>query len=165
MKAPAIVSMLRPLSWAVLVQVMKELQALAIKSELRFEVSKQTALAFIIKQAPADLHRLADSISQRHGIVSKQQAHRLDVAYCSFAAAAAATASAAVSVGGQQPGSAEANAHASSSTGLVGAAPDEMWLRQQIMKYFESKHELSLDGKFVPVLEMLCVPSLSIERE
>ena len=73
-------------------QVMKELQALAIRNELRFEVSKQTALAFIIKRMPEDLHTLADSISQRHGIVSKQQAHRLDVAYCSFAAAAAAAA-------------------------------------------------------------------------
>ena len=71
-------------------QVIKSLQALAVTNELRFEVSKQTALAFVIKRRPADLQQLAEAISQRHGIVSKQQAHRLDVAYCSFAAAAAA---------------------------------------------------------------------------
>ena len=70
-------------------QVMKELQGLAMRNELRFEVSKQTALAFLIKRTPEDFHSLAESISQRHGIVSRQQAHRLDVAYCSFAAAAA----------------------------------------------------------------------------
>ena len=79
-------------SFATLLQVVKSLQALAMTNELRFEVSKQTALAFVIKRAPADLHQLAEAISQRHGIVSKQQAHRLDVAYCSFAAAAAAAA-------------------------------------------------------------------------
>lgn len=73
------------------VQVMKELQALAMRNELRFEVSKQAALAFLIKRIPHDLPALAHSISQRHGIVSRQQAHRLDVAYCSFAAAAAVT--------------------------------------------------------------------------
>lgn len=69
---------------------MKELQALALRDELRFEVSKQAALAFLMKRMPQDLPALAHSISQRHGVVSKQQAHRLDVAYCSFAAAAAA---------------------------------------------------------------------------
>ena len=60
-------------------------------NELRFEVSKQTALAFVIRREPGDLQQLAEAISRRHGIVSRQQAHRLDVAYCSFAAAAAAT--------------------------------------------------------------------------
>jgi hypothetical protein len=69
---------------------MKALQALAVTDELRFEVSKQTALAFVVKRKPDDMQQLAEAISHRHGIVSKQQAHRLDVAYCSFAAAAAA---------------------------------------------------------------------------
>ena len=69
---------------------MKALQALAVTDELRFEVSKQTALAFVVKRKPDDVQQLAEAISQRHGVVSKQQAHRLDVAYCSFAAAAAA---------------------------------------------------------------------------
>ncbi len=75
-------------------QVMKALQALAVTDELRFEVSKQTALAFAVKRKPDDMQQLAEAISLRHGIVSKQQAHRLDVAYCSFAAAAAAAAAA-----------------------------------------------------------------------
>ena len=74
---------------------MKELQALAIKNELRFEVSKLTALAFVIQRTPQDVDQLAESISQRHGIVSQQQAHRLDLAYSSFAAAAAAAGKAA----------------------------------------------------------------------
>ena len=69
------------------VQVLKSLQALAASDELRFEVSKQTALAFLVKRTPADLPQLAQAISKRHGIVSRQQAHRLDLAYCSFAAA------------------------------------------------------------------------------
>ena len=91
---------------------MKELQALAVRSELRFEVSKQTALVFLIKRTPEDLHSLAESISQRHGIVSKQQAHRLDVAYSSFAAAAAAAGGGAVSaVGGLQNGARDAACH------------------------------------------------------
>ena len=68
---------------------MKALQALAVTDELRFEVSKQTALAFVVKRKPDEMQQLAEAISHRHGIVSKQQAHRLDVAYCSFAAAAA----------------------------------------------------------------------------
>ena len=72
---------------------MKALQALAVTDELRFEVSKQTALAFMVKRKPDEMQQLAEAISHRHGIVSKQQAHRLDVAYCSFAAAAAAAAS------------------------------------------------------------------------
>ena len=71
---------------------MKALQALAVTDELRFEVSKQTALAFVVKHKPEDMQQLAEAISHRHGIVSKQQAHRLDVAYCSFAAAADAAA-------------------------------------------------------------------------
>ena len=79
---------------------MKKLQALALRNELRFEVSKQTALAFIIKRMPEDLLSLAASISERHGIVSRQQVHRLDVAYCSFAAAAAATAGRGIASGG-----------------------------------------------------------------
>ncbi len=78
---------------AAALQVMKALQALAVTDELRFEVSKQTALAFVVKRKPDDVQQLAEAISQRHGIVSKQQAHRLDVAYCSFAAAAAAACS------------------------------------------------------------------------
>ena len=68
------------------------LQVLAAASELRFEVSKQTALAFVIKQRPQDLQALAETISKRHGVVTGQQAQRLDVAYRSFAAAAAASA-------------------------------------------------------------------------
>ena len=71
---------------------MKELQTLAIKNELCFEVSKQTALAFVIRHCPPDLQQLAQRISERHRLVSMQQTHRLDVAYCSFAAAAAAAA-------------------------------------------------------------------------
>ena len=67
-------------------------------NELRFEVSKQTALAFVVKRKPEDLSHLADAISQRHGVVSKQQAHRLDVAYCSFAAAGQSTTAASAQV-------------------------------------------------------------------
>ena len=71
--------------------MLKALQVLAAASELRFEVSKQTALAFVIKQHPQDLQALAEAFSKRHGVVTAQQAQRLDVAYRSFAAAAAAT--------------------------------------------------------------------------
>ena len=73
-----------------MLQVLKALQVLAAASELRFEVSKQTALAFVIKRRPDDLQALAEILSQRHGIVTAQQAQRLDVAYSSFAAAAVA---------------------------------------------------------------------------
>ena len=93
---------------------MKALQVLAMRNELRFEVSKQTALAFTIKRRPGDLPSLAESISQRHGIVSKQQAHRLDVAYCSFAAAAAAAAGGGNTVsatGGARAGVGDAACH------------------------------------------------------
>ena len=92
---------------------MKDLQALAMRNELRFEVSTQTALAFTIKRTPEDLHSMADSISQRHGVVSKQQAHRLDVAYCSFAAAAAAAAGggAVGAIGGFQAGAGDTACH------------------------------------------------------
>ena len=77
--------------------MLKALQVLAAASELRFEVSKQTALAFVVKQRPQDLQALAEAISRRHGVVTAQQAQRLDVAYRSFAAAAAATAGKSVS--------------------------------------------------------------------
>ncbi|KAL3136692.1 hypothetical protein ABBQ38_15544 [Trebouxia sp. C0009 RCD-2024] len=119
-------------------QVMKELQALALRDELRFEVSKQAALAFLMKRMPQDLPALAHSISQRHGVVSKQQAHRLDVAYCSFAAAAAAATgqkSAAIGDGGL-----------CSAVDEAGQRQDEQWLRKQIREYFESENELTLDG-------------------
>ena len=110
---------------------MKELQALAIKDELCFEVSKHTALAFVIKRSPPDLQQLAQRISERHGLVSRQQTHRLDVAYCSFAAAAANAAAAAVSSfgmsqnhGGFQPSSSSAAAvqNAASNNAVSAAA-------------------------------------------
>lgn len=69
-------------------QVLKELQLLAATSELRFEVSKHTALAFLIRRQPEDLQSLAEQLSTRHSTTSKQQTHRLDVAYSVLAAAA-----------------------------------------------------------------------------
>ncbi|DBA84790.1 TPA: hypothetical protein ACH3X1_016785 [Trebouxia sp. C0004] len=107
--------------------VMKALQALAMTDELRFEVSKQTALAFVVKRKPEDMQQLAEAISQRHGIVSKQQAHRLDVAYCSFAAAAAACSLVAAGTQGE-------------------VRSQEQCLRHQISAYFESKQEVTLEG-------------------
>ena len=77
-----------------MLQVLKALQVLAAESELRFEVSKQTAFAFVVKKRPDDLQALAEALSQRHGVVTAQQAQRLDVAYCSFAAAATAASAA-----------------------------------------------------------------------
>ena len=106
---------------------MKELQALAMRNELRFEVSKQTALAFTIRRTPEDLQSLADSISQRHGIVSKQQAHRLDVAYCSFAAAAVA-AGGGGATGGAQNGAGDAAHH--DETRQASSKDEVCWLQQ-----------------------------------
>ena len=73
---------------------MKELQCLAATNELRFELSKHTALAFLIRRQPEDLHDLAHQLSMRHSTISKQQTNRLDVAYSVLAAAAAAAAAA-----------------------------------------------------------------------
>ena len=67
---------------------MKELQCLAATNELRFELSKHTALAFLIRRRPEDLQGLAQQLSMRHSAISKQQTNRLDVAYCVLAAAA-----------------------------------------------------------------------------